>query len=441
MLTASGFDGLRPPEKKGPDFEVLEAPGGPDSVPVDPWVDSLVDSLTRANTEVDTQHVDSGEWRPATIRARSFAQRSQSATRSRVRRTPTVCNGRGVLLGFLRQQRRVVIRRLRCKMWTCPSCSRMMKARLVDGIMSAVEQNQLRVFWTLTMKPALILAWGLQQFGRPIVRRTGKKKVYPGNPRPVAVWEVLDLDAVWTYVSLVWDRFLKRLRRELSKSGREPRFIWVKELHASGIPHLHLLMPDGEVSERWAKAAWTAVGGGSQVRLKTLRSQDGQDDRYVALYVTKYVSKGFEAQEIGGFSADLQAELLEESDNRTLPIPPGKRRFGTSRGINLTQAIESGNSQPAGDTEEAPASVVWVASRSGFVRRGGTAAISDDLVLEELPDFGLPDVRMFDVLEDPDRETDVWRLTGFGSRTLSIPDGEDKEDDLEEFFSDLAEDR
>jgi hypothetical protein len=104
------------------------------------------------------------------------------------------------------------------------------------------------------------------------------------------------------YITERWNALRTRLRREVGDFS----FIWVREEHESGIPHLHAIvsryLPQGAVSK-----AWSELGGGEVVDIRKVDRVD-KAAHYVGKYLTKDAMTG---------------------------LPDGIRRYGSSADISL----------------------------------------------------------------------------------------------------------
>jgi hypothetical protein len=118
------------------------------------------------------------------------------------------------------------------------------------------------------------------------------------------------------YITERWNALRTRLRREVGDFS----FIWVREEHESGIPHLHAIvsryLPQGAVSK-----AWSELGGGEVVDIRKVDRVDK-----AAHYVGKYLTK------------DAMADL-----------PEGTRRYGSSRDITLAVRGDESDEESEGE--------------------------------------------------------------------------------------------
>jgi hypothetical protein len=87
--------------------------------------------------------------------------------------------------------------------------------------------------------------------------------------------------------------------------GKSLVFVAVVELQGNGNPHLHLLV-GSYIPKLWISASWQALGGGWATRIEYA------DVHRVAAYLATYFT-----------------------DESLRDLPPGTRRFSTSRGLAL----------------------------------------------------------------------------------------------------------
>ncbi len=161
-------------------------------------------------------------------------------------------------------------RRIPCKKWSCPSCGPKKVKMFGWAAGDAASRYELRRLMTLTLDPQQV----------------------PEGVKPIK------------HLKHVWRKFRIPMSR---KFGRSVRFLWVLELHKSGMPHLHVLI-DEYVPQRWLSATWSRYGGG---RIVDIRDAGG-DLRKVGWYLAKYLSKGLR--------------------NR---LPGRERRYGTSKSVKM----------------------------------------------------------------------------------------------------------
>lgn len=164
---------------------------------------------------------------------------------------------------------------LLCGQWSCPVCSRLRYRWFVRNCRRAIEDHQLRYFWTLTIDHKL--------------------------ESPAESWRL---------ISAHWNRFrtaLKRLYPQLA-------FVWVVEpTPRTGHAHLHVLM-NVYVEHALVKRLWSEASGGSYVvYVERLENVDA------AGYLAKYLQKG-------------AGRLLEVAGAGALEH---KHRWGKSRGIQF----------------------------------------------------------------------------------------------------------
>lgn len=156
----------------------------------------------------------------------------------------------------------------RCSQWECRCCGYRMKMNLLEGIDRAVEERpELSRLLTLTTDPA----------------------------------RFEDREEAHRQVGEAWNR----LRSYIQSRYGSFSYIWVREEHENGFPHLHVLvsrfLPHGEVS-----AAWSRAGMAEIVDLRRVEA------RKAGHYIAKYLSK------------DAMASL-----------PSGTHRYGSSEDIEL----------------------------------------------------------------------------------------------------------
>lgn len=167
--------------------------------------------------------------------------------------------------------------RFRCKAYACAICGPR-KIRLVrKGVVRCAVEHRLHRFLTLTLDP--------KKFRRR-----------------------LSLQEKIKYLHLAWRKMRVSFQRRLGKSLV---FIAVLELQKNGNPHLHALV-GSYLPKEWISAAWQAVGGGSFTRIQHV------DVHRVAAYLSKYFT-----------------------DESTCDLPPGTRRYSTSRGLALFDRSKS----------------------------------------------------------------------------------------------------
>ena len=177
--------------------------------------------------------------------------------------------GSRTLRGLVEGREKVV--RLDCRTWSCGYCGPRKAWRYKQAISGVAERNGLNRFLTLTLDPAKI----------------------EGN-------------AV-RYLRAVFNKFRVYLLR---KYGCSIKYIAILEFHASGIPHLHILL-DRFIEQRWISAAWRSLGGGGIVDIRYVNIHR------VSHYLAKYLTK----------------ELL-------MSAPARSRRVTTSRSICLLEKKE-----------------------------------------------------------------------------------------------------
>lgn len=180
--------------------------------------------------------------------------------------------GARTLRGYTLDGRSEKLIRLNCKKWACAYCGPRKAWRYKQAIRAIAERNSLTRFLTLTLDPSKI-----------------------------------EGDAV-RYLRRVFNKFRVSLLR---KFGCSVTYIAILEFHKSGIPHLHVLI-DRFVVQKWISVAWSAVGGGEIVDIRSV------DVHRISHYLAKYLTK----------------ELL-------MSAPLRSRRVTTSRSIHLLEKTAS----------------------------------------------------------------------------------------------------
>jgi len=104
----------------------------------------------------------------------------------------------------------------------------------------------------------------------------------------------------------VWAKFRVYLRRQARERGysKSVSYICVVELNKAGIAHMHVLI-DQYIDQKWISAVWNALQGGCIVDIRQV------DLHRASTYLTKYMTK------------------------TSHEMPPGTRRYSTSRSIHL----------------------------------------------------------------------------------------------------------
>jgi len=160
-------------------------------------------------------------------------------------------------------------RRFRCKERSCRSCWRFYVSSIRIQVVDAILKWDLTRFATLTLDPKKLTA----------------------DP--------------YDELAIAWDRFLKSLKR----FSPQAKYIWFKGVHASGVPHLHVLV-NRRVDQRWLSETWSRVGGGKIVDIRAFGFSRIDVER-VTNYVTSYLTKRDEIER----------------------LPKGRRFYGASRGV------------------------------------------------------------------------------------------------------------
>jgi len=161
--------------------------------------------------------------------------------------------------------------RLHCKSYCCGRCGPKKIRQVRKRIVQRALQHGLQRFLTLTLDP---------------------KKIKPG----------LGIKAKIAFLNSTWRKQRVYLQRLL---GKPLAFISVVELQGNGNPHLHLLV-GSYIPKRWITTSWQALGGGWATRIEYA------DVHRIAAYLAKYFT-----------------------DESLRDLPPGTRRFSTSRGLAL----------------------------------------------------------------------------------------------------------
>jgi hypothetical protein len=208
----------------------------------------------------------SGELRSEATQRGSFLDLNQ-INRNRANGRGKHC-GRFTIRGNQTNSPETCFRRVNCKTWGCSYCGPRRARRYKHVIRAAAEAHQLQRFLTLTLDPSRI------------------------ESDPVR------------YLNNCFAMLRVYLKR---KYGAAPTYIRILEFQKNGTPHLHILI-DRFIPQKWVRAAWVAIGGGSMVDIRYV------DVHRVSRYLSKYLTK----------------ELL-------LSAPPRSRRVTTSRGIHLIE--------------------------------------------------------------------------------------------------------
>lgn len=164
-------------------------------------------------------------------------------------------------------------RRIPCKRWHCQSCGPKKVMIFAHAAGEAAARHELRRLMTLTLDPKLV----------------------PPGVKPIK------------HLKHVWAKFRVPLAR---KCGPSVSFLWVVELHKSGMPHLHVLV-NQYIPQQWLSLKWEKYGGGRIVDIRDA----GADLRTVGWYLAKYLSKGLGRR-----------------------LPAGERRYGASKGITMRES-------------------------------------------------------------------------------------------------------
>ena len=109
------------------------------------------------------------------------------------------------------------------------------------------------------------------------------------------------------YIRNVWRKFRVYLTRRF---GRSVSYIAILELHQSGRPHLHILV-NRYIPQSWISETWENLGGGRICHIERVT-----DIHRIGNYLAKYLTK-----------------------TAILSVPPGARRYTTSRDIHLFEKV------------------------------------------------------------------------------------------------------
>lgn len=142
---------------------------------------------------------------------------------------------------------------LDCNTWACPNCQKRKLARLKYLLIDVINLNNLDHYLTLTLDP--------KKISYKYKNRTGD------------------------YITYLFNRFRSFLKREMKES---PKYIWIKEFQKNGNAHLHILI-HGFIPVHFIRSVWSRIGGGHILKMELVKSVER-----MAVYVTKYLSKGFE---------------------------------------------------------------------------------------------------------------------------------------------------
>ena len=198
------------------------------------------------------------------------------------------------------------LRRFFCKSWRCPRCRAWVGAQDYRRIVAGMARREGWIYAVLTFDQRGRDRWRAYQL----------------------------LRGAWT-----------RLRSALQwrAGGRSLAYIWTLEQHASGWPHLNVLLHSdrirreadaGGVRPRWAASR----GGDGQGRLVDVLAWG--DDVLMPLAVRAgygrvgWVEDVQHVDRIARYQVKLAAELISTAKQQTpVAAPPGWRRYGASRGL------------------------------------------------------------------------------------------------------------
>lgn len=161
--------------------------------------------------------------------------------------------------------------KLRCKMWSCPFCSRLnarvLRSDISEAIQSYLEDND------LTEAQA--------RYGMKFLTLTLPGKDYRGANTQAQGEE----DA-----KKGLDKVLKMLRKHYGLQ----EYVWVREFQLGGWAHIHLLVMGGDCWKKdilpFVRSLWTDRYGLGNVDVRIV-----ENSKHAAWYITKYVTKGLES--------------------------------------------------------------------------------------------------------------------------------------------------
>ena len=164
-----------------------------------------------------------------------------------------------------------------CNSWDCEECRKKKAYNLKSRIKAGIQKQSWRLL-TLTV-----------------------------DPNQVSLQDSLN------QVSRLWDIFSKSLKR------RFPNFAYIKvlEFHASGYPHLHIILNE-YIPQRLASALWSSRGGGKIVDIRAIKTTQ------IANYVSSYLShkdKKHHARDYQFYDNSLR----RFSFSRNFPIKPWQK--------------------------------------------------------------------------------------------------------------------
>ena len=137
-----------------------------------------------------------------------------------------------------------------CKSWQCEAC-RPAKVRRWEEIIKLGRPNRML---TLTVDPS--------NFSGPVAAREA-------------------LNQAWTHL-------VANIRKMYT--SRPTEYVRIHENHASGWPHMHILLRSPWINARWIKKRWSEAGIG---KIVDIRAIDPEDITKQAKHLVKYLGKQF----------------------------------------------------------------------------------------------------------------------------------------------------
>lgn len=172
------------------------------------------------------------------------------------------CNNQSVpwLVGDFSGQKKRVISKARCKLWTCPYCAELNRQqhfnRIANGLQSLNEKQVDMSFVTITCH-----------------------ENWRGNEQSIRNWRRNK------------DKLLARFRRKYKKEyGKSGYYVYIPETHKDGSLHIHGIF-SGDFGNRWWKDNARSVGLGFMAESEKLKTVL-QGTNYCLKYITKQI--GFE---------------------------------------------------------------------------------------------------------------------------------------------------
>ncbi len=171
------------------------------------------------------------------------------------------CQSNPIGITYLDNQdniQKVVLSKISCNSWTCPSCNVKKALRVKYLIKNTVILNNLDYFLTLTLDPKKIPSDFLSIKGNDTHR----------------------------YITKLFNNFIVDLKRKTNNSVEKLKYVWVLEFQKNGNAHLHILM-NKYVDINLIRSIWTRIGGGHIMRVEEIKSLEG-----ISNYVSEYIVKG-----------------------------------------------------------------------------------------------------------------------------------------------------